>query len=91
MAGSASCWPRLRVSSDVRRRCWRLASGCAGGEHGVLPPACTMNNEAAVRLILARILELQQQVDAGDVGAHLLRERIEELEAVLGRIQATAA
>jgi len=50
-----------------------------------------MNNEAAVRLILARILELQQQVDAGDVGAHLLRERIEELEAVLGRIQATAA
>ncbi len=38
-----------------------------------------------VRLILARLHDLQARVDAGDVAAHLLRERMDELRQVLGR------
>lgn len=41
-----------------------------------------------IRLILARIHDLQVRVDAGDVAAHLLRERIDELQQVLARFTA---
>ena len=41
-----------------------------------------------VRLILARIQELQSRVDADDVAAHLLKERIDELRGVLSRFAA---
>lgn len=41
-----------------------------------------------VRLILVRIRELQLRVDAGDVSAHLLRERIDELKGLLERFTA---
>jgi hypothetical protein len=55
----------------------------AAGMAGALPaPAMT---DHLVRLILARLHDLQARVDAGDVAAHLLRERMDELRQVLGR------
>lgn len=44
--------------------------------------------ELFVRLILGRIHELQARVDAGDVEAHLLKERIAELQGLLTRLTA---
>lgn len=44
--------------------------------------------ELFVRLILARIRDLQSRVDAGDVSAHLLKERIDELKGLLERFTA---
>lgn len=41
-----------------------------------------------VRLIHVRIHELQLRVDAGDVGAHLLRARMDELRLLLTRFSA---
>ena len=41
-----------------------------------------------LRLILARIEELQSRVDADDVAAHLLKERIDELNGLLSRFSA---
>ncbi len=47
-------------------------------------------NELWVRLILARLHDLQLRVDAGDVAAPLLRERIDELRQLLDRFTALA-
>ena len=38
------------------------------------------------RLILARVHTLQSRVDAGDVAAHLLKERIDELQGLLRQL-----
>ena len=44
--------------------------------------------ELFVHLILGRIHELQSRVEAGDVGSHLLKERIDELRQLLSRLTA---
>lgn len=44
-------------------------------------------SELLARLILGRIHELQGRVDAGDVAAHLLRERLAELRDLLSRCE----
>lgn len=51
----------------------------------ILPAPMT---ELLVRLILGRIQELEMRVSAGDVSAHLLKERIAELQELLTRYTA---